>query len=233
MDDEEPIGEIADRLHHVLDDEDGDVAIAHLPDQLDHLVHLDVVEPGHYLVEEQDFWMQRERLGKLQAFAIGTAQSVGALIDATSETGELEQLAGLLARPGTLALLAFGRPEQRSHGDVLQHGEAREGLHHLEGASDPQPGALVGGKPVDALSLEVDLAGGGKERPADQADERRLAGPVRADEAENLTGEDLEGDVGEGGESAEPLGQLADLENRRSRGECLAHNRNRLMLAPK
>jgi len=29
------------------------------------------------------------------------------------------------------------------------------------------------------------------------------------------------------------LGQLADLENRRSRGDGFAHNRNRLMLAPK
>jgi hypothetical protein len=72
--------------------------------------------------------------------------------------------------------------------------------------ADPKTGDCVRAHAVDPmLALEHDLAGGRAVKPLDQAQQRALAGAVRADDAEQLVGRDLEGEVADRCDAAEAL----------------------------
>ena len=131
-------------------------------------------------------------------------------------------------RFGALAVaLAAARSKERADGDVLEDRQAGERLHHLEGAPDPEARAAVCRQVVDAAALEKDLARGRQQGSTDQADDGRLAGPVRPDEPEDFPRRDAEADVRDRGEAAEFLGQLAHFEER------FAHSRYRRTLSVK
>src|SRR6185437_16229189 len=99
--------------------------------------------------------------------------------------GEVEHLPRTLARLGAV-VLAAAEAEEGADRDILQHGEPGKRLHHLECPADAEMGAPERLQVVDALALEQHVARIGRERAADQADERRLAGAVGSDEAEDL-----------------------------------------------
>ena len=101
---------------------------------------------------------------------------------------------------------------QRADHDVLGHGEIGEGLELLEGARDAAAGDAVGPQAGDLAAVEEDAAGVGRLEAGDQVEQRRLAGAVGADDAEDLALVDIEGDVGVGGEAAEALGHAFDVE---------------------
>ena len=69
---------------------------------------------------------------------------------------------------------------------------------------------------VDARHLQ--RAAGGREQAAQHAERGRLAGAVGPEQAEDLAALDLEADVIDGGESAEPPDQIVDLDHRLVRG---------------
>ena len=95
----------------------------------------------------------------------------------------------------------------------------------LEHHAEPFPRDLVRGKAGNVLALKNHIAGG---RPLDAHDRLhrgRLAGSVRADQAEDFAGAQIEIEVLDGGEAAEALGQAADLENRRVVGSRVHHER--------
>src|SRR6202035_2912568 len=73
---------------------------------------------------------------------------------------------------------------------------------------------LVRGQSGDIFSQENDVARGRAFDPHDRLHRGRLAGAVRADQAENLAGAQLELEILDGGEAAEAFGQAADFENR-------------------
>ena len=80
--------------------------VAHFADDLDHLFDLDVIQPGHDLVAQQEPRLHGQRLGELQPLAVGAAQLIGALIDAPAEPDEIQLSARLLARLRQVALAA-------------------------------------------------------------------------------------------------------------------------------
>ena len=47
---------------------------------VDHLIDLDRVEAGHHLVEQQQLWPHRQRLGELEPLAVRAAERIGALV---------------------------------------------------------------------------------------------------------------------------------------------------------
>ena len=116
-----------------------------------------------------------------------------------------------------------GRPtrrvaDQRSDRHVVEDRQAREGPHELERPRHAEPANLVG-RPAGQVHLaEADPPAVGPHEAGKDAEERRLARAVRADEADDLPRRDDEVDAGQGGESAEPLHDPPRLERGPARG---------------
>src|SRR5690606_3828506 len=90
----------------------------------------------------------------------------------------------------------------------------RERLHDLERPTDSRIADLVGAQAGDVPPVEADTTAIGTQRAGDHAEERRLAGPVRPDDAKDLARFDGERNVRHGPEAAEALGEAVDFEQR-------------------
>src|SRR5882724_2280959 len=103
---------------------------------------------------------------------------------------------------------------EERHAQVLGDAEARERPRQLEAACETAAGALVRGEPVHGGAIEAHGARLVAQRAADAVDQRRLAGAVRANEAEPLAGLDRQVDAVERHEAAEAFADVVDLEQR-------------------
>src|SRR5260370_25724607 len=94
----------------------------------------------------------------------------------------------------------------------------------LERAADTERCDRVLRQVEQRPALELDAAAVGMVESAQTVEERRLAGAVGTDEAADLTGGDLEGDVVQRDDAAEANRQAADAEERLAVGcGALAH----------
>src|SRR5208282_5438626 len=76
--------------------------------------------------------------------------------------------------------------------DAFEHGEVREHFGDLEGPHDAASHASHDRAAADVFSVEPDLTRGGREEPADQVEERGLAGAVLPDDGAQLSRRHLE-----------------------------------------
>ena len=154
--------------------------------------------PRRRLVEEDDLRIVDEGEGDRQALPLTARQ---------------------LARLGPLALVEIEEPDElfRRQGVSIEAAEQVEDLDHrelrverrgLEGDPDPflEGPRIAGG--VDPEDLEA--AGVGGPQPLEHLHGRRLAGAVRAEEAEDLAGADLERDTVDGLHVAVCLADVTD-----------------------
>src|SRR5581483_8249796 len=94
-------------------------------------------------------------------------------------------------------------------------GHAAEGARHLMGAADAEARDLERAQAVDAMdAVQDDLTGRRALRAGDQAQQRRLAGAVRADHPQQLAGGDVEAHVGDRNDAAEALADTAQGKER-------------------
>ena len=138
-------------------------------------------------------------------------------IGAVGEADARERRARRLAQ---LALAARVAPEAegvagvRLHGErhVVERREVEEQRGDLERAREPEAGcAARPAAPVMSLAGEADAAGVGRDLAGQLADQRGLAGAVRADDGVQLAARHRERDVVGGDDAAEALGQAVDL----------------------
>src|SRR5439155_5376694 len=94
---------------------------------------------------------------------------------------------------------------------VLQ-GILREQRDDLIGARKAAMGALVRLEPGDLVSEQADRAAVALQIPRDEVEKRRLPRPVRTDDQAALSRLDPERDAVHGGEPAEGLPQISELE---------------------
>jgi len=80
----------------------------------------------------------------------------------------------------------------------------------LKAADDAHLADDVEGLRRNILASKPDLARGLREQAADEVDHRRLAGPVRADDAHHGRGFEFEADAIEDPQAAEPFAQIFD-----------------------
>jgi hypothetical protein len=113
----------------------------------------------------------------------------------------------LLARMPDVA-----RARKRADHDVLRDRHALEGAQLLEGAGDAPAADAVGRKPGEPRPVELDFALVGRVEPADALEQRRLAGAVGPDDADELARRHVERDAPVGGDAAEALGEAAHAE---------------------
>ena len=131
--------------------------------------------------------------GRRRAGARRRAASAAAgIVGVAAEPEQPEQLVGARAaraRPGADA--------ERRHLDVLAHRQVAERVAVLERARETVPGPPVRRPARDVAVAERDPALVRPVEPAEHVDERRLAGAVRADQADDLAAAQLERDAAE------------------------------------
>jgi hypothetical protein len=98
--------------------------------------------------------------------------------------------------------------------DVLEHGHVTERPRHLVGAADAQSAPRGRVEPGDRAPGEADLARGGGEIPGDEAEQARLAHPVRPHDPGRLPGPDRQRQVFRDDDPAEPLRHVVKLKQR-------------------
>ena len=104
---------------------------------------------------------------------------------------------------------------------LAEEGKLGEEADVLEGAGDAQRGHPVGAEPAQRHTVEDHAAGAGRIERSAQVEERRLAGAVGADQADDHPRRDAEGDVGQRRDPAKALRDALDLEERpRRRAAC-------------
>ena len=109
------------------------------------------------------------------------------------------------SRSSVLQRIAAGRASG-ADGDVLDHGEPREQPHLLEVAGDAHGQHLV--RPLGRYSsraVEQHASAGRRNEPADDVEQRGLAGAIRADQGMDAPVRDLARHVVERQVAAEPL----------------------------
>ena len=90
----------------------------------------------------------------------------------------------------------------------------REERQVLEGAADAEAGDAMRRHGEQRPAVKLDLSAAGNVEPAHAVEERRLAGAVGADEADDLALADVEGHAVQGHDAAEPDGDVAHDEKR-------------------
>jgi hypothetical protein len=105
------------------------------------------------------------------------------------------------------------QPAVHAHHHVLERGHLVEEPDVLERARHAQRRDLVRRLTGDARSVEDDLAAGGLVDARQHVEERRLAGPVRPDEAHDRAARDEEVHVLDGDQAAELLPDPVGLED--------------------
>src|SRR5439155_858725 len=185
----------------------GEASAVQVPDELHEPGNSALVDTSRHLVEEEHARLGGERARQLEALALAGGERARVRVRLLDEPDPVEQLAG--ARP---RVTHVARPGERAHHHVVDDGESRERPQLLERARDTPAAHLVGGEAREGASVESHHARIGVIEAADDLEERRLAGPVRADDADQLARLHLEGEVAVRGDAAEPLGDARDGE---------------------
>ena len=209
----------------MLDEEDRELlVVADLADERHELERLLRVHPGGRLVEEQELRLRRERARHLEPALVAVREVPRVVVVTPCEAAVVEQLEGALTG---LALLPpdAGRADDAAEDpsletavhadeDVLERRHLLEQPDVLERPPDAALGRRVGRHAGDVLVLEDDRARRRLVDARDHVEERRLAGAVRADQADDRAPLDREVDVVDGDEAAELLAELLDLEEK-------------------
>ena len=188
-----------------------------LPEHREQVLRRLDVQPGQRLVEEEDLRVAGQGATDLDQAEDAERQCRHRRLGHPGELQQLEQAvdplvlrlrrreqgAGVEHVPPRAARRHAGPVRQH---EVLTHRQAQEELGLLERAGQPparpRPGRGIG----DVLTAQVHPAGVRPQQAGEHAEEGRLAGAVRADQAGDLARLHLDGDVGEGGEPTETDG---------------------------
>ena len=106
----------------------------------------------------------------------------------------------------------------RGERDIVDRGKIRQQRGDLERARQPEPAALVGRQPGDVAAGELDGAGIRHQLSGQLADQRGLAGAVRADDRVQLARRDIEREIVGRDDAAEAADQVFDAEQGISHG---------------
>src|SRR5262249_34598812 len=186
------------RLHHVLGHQYGDAGVGDAADDRHHRGDLGGVEAGKHLVEQKEFGLGRERACDFQPLAARDGEACGWTVEEIAEADRACDFRGRVKRVGTRA-----SRQMRADGDVLVHGEAGERLHDLECAHDAAPRHKMGRHARYVGAAVKDAAFARRQEPADDGEQRGLAGAVGSDQRGDPAGFDGERNIVDGEEAAE------------------------------
>src|SRR5437870_943492 len=191
------IAKVHDERHVVLDQEDGEAeARANATNEPAQAPLLPAIHAGGGLVEQKQLGLQRQGARDLEPALVAVGEVAGPLVGTVGEADQLEQRQGPATR---LALLGArrGQPDHAAHEaarrphvtrdhHVLERRELAEQTHVLKRARDAEAGDAEGPQARDVTALIPEPAGGGRAEARDEIEQRRLAGAVGPDQAEEL-----------------------------------------------
>src|SRR5262249_12410470 len=147
------------------------------------------------LVEDEELWVADERLREPDALAVALRERADAAIPHLGEAARGERVRHLPFPPRARHALQL-------HDEAQVLDDAQVGVERrvLREVADRAPA----GERLDRgiAAADADRAGGGREDTGEDAHRRRLAGAVRAEEADDLAAGDVEGDAGNGFDAA-------------------------------
>ena len=194
VDDRDPVAQLVGLGHVVGRQEDGPAGDGRLPgeDELADGAGGGDVEPERRLVEEEDPRVVEQAAGEVHLLALAGRQGADPLLALLVEPDRVDQLVDPVP-----AVARRQAVELAEHPELLADGQ--DPVARLLAAGDHvhDPADLLG----LALDVEAEDPGGPLRRQEERRqdlDQRRLAGAVRAEQAEELAGLDLEVDAVEG-----------------------------------
>ena len=172
----------------------------------DRALLLEAAQAGGGLVQDDHDRIGRERARDFQQALLTERQIAGEVAELFAESDALQ----LLQRLGLCGALlgaveaerAGEKPRSRaricSEQDIVEQRHVRAQFHVLERARNALGGDMTRRQARHVVVEEQDLPGVRFRRPGDQIEQRGLAGAVRADQAQDLAGLDLEAHVIDG-----------------------------------
>src|SRR5499425_2443748 len=180
-DDEAP-REAKDRLHVVVDDDEGPPALVELPDRSDDLLAQSRMHARERLVEEQYGGFQHQTAPELEQLLLSAGEVLGLELLDRRQIQELE----IAARaPGDLGPGGV-RACQSRHLHVLEDSHAAPQLRELKCACDAHAGVDVWRTAAHLLAAHQHAAGVRVEVAGQHVDQRGLAGAIGADEPDEV-----------------------------------------------
>lgn len=213
-----PVGDVHDDAHVVLDEKDGDALGQDFADEIHEFLAFRRVHACGGFIEQQEDGSCGEGPRDFEAALKSVGQLRGELISVGSEAAEIE-----IAECGELdfSFLApyRGRTEDsadqaglgarmESDFDVFQGSQIGEEADVLKSPRDAEGRDLVWSQTFDSMEALVptakdDLASGGRDAARDGVEERGFAGPVGPDETRHFPAGQADGNVAHGGDAAE------------------------------
>src|SRR5262249_6318731 len=214
----DPVAEIHDEWHVMLDQEDREAeARANGANQLAEFPLFAAVHAGRGLVEQQQLGLERQRARDLQAALVPIGEIARALVGTVGKTDQLQQCFGPASRltllrpwrgqPDHAAHEAARRPHVTRDHHVLKGRELAEQANVLKRARDAEGGDAVRRQACDVAALVAQAAGRGRGEAGDEVEQRRLAGAVGPDQAEELAAGHGEGHPAHRDDAAEAARQ--------------------------
>ena len=192
MEEADRVRDLAREAHLVGRDHHRHALLREVAHEAQHLVDELRVERGGDLVEEEHLRLHRHRARDRDALLLAAAQLVGIGVCLLLEPDPPEQDPGALLRGRARDAADLDRRDRH----VPHHAHVREQVEALEHEPDlPSELDEVHPGPGDDVALEADLPALDRLEPVDAAEERRLTGARRADQADHLVRVDREADA--------------------------------------
>ena len=232
--DGDAVAQVEDLVETVRDEEDAGPASRRLRATANSRSTSTPLKGRRRLVHDQDFGVQRNRLGDLDDLLVRDGQAFGDAGRVDRNAKAVEQLARLPdhRRRADEPEAALGLAADEN---VLRDAQVREERGLLVDDRDSGVLALGNVAELDALARHLEVAGIGVVQAGEDFHQRGLAGAVLPDQCVDFASLDVDGAVGQGDHRAEGLGCVGERENRnrlplRGAGPgtvCLLHKINR------
>ena len=177
---------------------------------------------GEPFVQQEELRAGRQRAGEFDALLVDIGELRADELGPVRETDPVEEGVGLGQRRGGICRIAAEHPAEH---DVLARRRAGKDAHELERPGDASAAYLEGSDADDLIALKDDRPGVRRQFSSDEVEDGGLARAVRADEAGDAAGGDIEGEVADGDETAESFPEAVDAEQgaRRRTGAVADH----------
>src|SRR5216684_526299 len=212
IDEQHAIGDVPGKSHLMRDHKHCHAVVSELAHHGKHLADQFRIERGSRLVEQDRLGLHRQRTGDRDALLLAARKLRRKAFSLFGETHLRQQRATAFERLGT----RFALHVDRSLDDVLQRRAVRKQIETLEhhrnlGSDRNNRRCLV----IDPRPLHADVAGVVTFQAVDAAQDGRLAGTRRADDADHLALFDRGGDALEHLDRTEALVDVVKLNHRR------------------
>ena len=210
----DPLPYLPDDVHVMLDQQHR-VRLRDLADELRGLVLAVFGHAGGRLVEQQQLRIGSDQHAELEPLPFAVRQRVGRIGSLVGQFHKLEDFPDAVALRSAQPLEQRGEnpaPPLQRHHDVVEHRQRLVHVRHLKLAADAGLKNVVGRPTRDVAAGKVDRARSWLELAGDHANQRRLAGTVRAEQHAQLVLLDAEVEIVDDGEARHARGEAFDFE---------------------